>query len=203
MLRQGSMCADDSMRGRVVQMRVPGNPAYPHTDARANAVYTDAFANPVSHLLTVCTHEDTHSPPDVCTDAISYSYPTYVPTQIPSFLPTKCRSDAECGRCRICQRGKCVPKRCPVGWGLDPRTCRCVPRSQPTSTYKPTLTPTFKPTSKPTFRPTYSPSYKPTFQPAPKPTFRPSQVPSYKPMPKPIFRPTGSPTLTPTRRLPG
>ncbi len=127
-------------------------------------------------------------------------YPTYVPTQIPSFLPTKCRSDAECGRCRICQRGQCVPKRCPAGSILDPRTCRCVPGGQPTPSYKPTLMPTYKPTSKPTFRPTYSPSYKPTFTPAPKPTFRPSQVPSYKPMPKPIFRPAWSPTMVPTRR---
>jgi hypothetical protein len=75
------MCADDSLHGRLVQMQVPGNPAYPRTDPRANAVpqlhtvYTDACANPVSHLRTVRTHEDTYSPPDLCTDSISYSAP--------------------------------------------------------------------------------------------------------------------------------
>jgi hypothetical protein len=143
----------------------------------------------------------------------TYPHPTgtsYIPTQFPTSVPTKCRNDAECGKCRMCQRGRCVPKSCPAGLFLNPITCQCGPKPTPTlmptyliPTYKPTLKPTSKPsyipTHKPTSKPTYVPTYKPTFKPTSKPTFRPTRAPAYRPIPRPTPRPASSPTSTPTR----
>ena len=133
--------------------------------------------------------------------AITKTERQYMPTDVPTFAPTRTSSDMPTDIATF------APTRTPSDMPTDVPTFAPTrtPSDMPTDvpTFAPTRTPSDMPADIPTFAPTHIPSDKPTniptFAPTRTPSDIPTDVPTFAPTRTPSDIPTDVPTFAPTR----